>query len=76
MKPVELRPLYSPAQLQPQGHLECWVDIMEPHEAAAYPPDDIALPPPQPFVVRVVVWKGKDVVSMDSITNMNDTVSE
>jgi len=65
--------LRTPAQQQPQGHLECWVDILEPAQASAYPAEDIALPPSQKFQVRVIVWKAKDVVSMESLTNMNDT---
>jgi len=42
-------------------------------EATAFPPDDVALPPKAIFEVRMIVWKAKNVVSMDSLTNMNDT---
>lgn len=55
-----------------QGTLECWVDIMNPAEAGQFPPDDVALPPTAIFEVRVIVWKTKDVVAMDSLENMND----
>lgn len=41
-------PLVSNA---PQGVLRCWVDIMPPGEAKAFPPDDVALPPPIEFEV-------------------------
>ena len=50
-KPKELRPLRTPAQMQPQGYLECWVDILEPGEAITFPPDDITLPLPKSFQV-------------------------
>ena len=46
---------------------------MQPAEATAFPCDDIALPPTATFEVRIVCWNAKDVVSMDSWTNMNDT---
>ena len=48
-KPVEIRPLYTPSQQQPQGHVELWVDILAANEAGVFPPDDIALPPPKKF---------------------------
>lgn len=52
--------------------LECWVDILLPEEASLFLPDDVALPPAALFEVRVVVWKAKDVVPFDYLTNMND----
>lgn len=52
--------------------LECWVDMLLPQEASLFLPDDVALPPAAMFEVRVVIWKTKDVVSFDSVTNMND----
>ena len=55
-----------------QGTLECWVDIMNPAEAGQFPPDDVALPPTSIFEVRVIIWKTKDVVAMDTLENMND----
>lgn len=51
--------------------MECWVDILEPAEALTFPADDIGLPPPKKFEVRVIIWSAKDVVSMDTITKMN-----
>ena len=44
-----------------QGWLECWIDIMQPAEATAFPPDDVSLPPTALFEVRVIIWKAKDV---------------
>lgn len=71
-KPLEKRPLYNPSSMQPQGYLECWVDILNPAEANAFPPEDVSLPPRVPFEIRIVIWKTKDVVAMDSLENMND----
>jgi hypothetical protein len=76
VKPIETRELYQPPEGRgaiAQGRLETWVDIMLPAEATAYPADDVALPPEAVFEVRLIVWKAKDVVSMDSLSNMNDT---
>lgn len=42
-------------------------------EATAFPPDDVALPPKAIFEVRMIVWKAKNVVCMDSFGGMNDT---
>jgi len=72
-KPVEIRPLYTPSQQQPQGHVELWVDILAANEAGVFPPDDIALPPPKKFEVRVVVWQARDCVSMDSFSDSTDS---
>jgi hypothetical protein len=48
------------------------VDIMNIGEASAFPPDDVALPPTQIFEVRIVIWKTREVVAMDTLENMND----
>ena len=45
---------------------------MNPAEAGQFPPDDVSLPPTALFEVRVVIWKTKDVVAMDTLENMND----
>lgn len=71
-KPVERRSLYAPNKSVPTGVLECWVDIMKPEVATAFPPDDVALPPTQIFEVRVVIWKTKNVPPMDSLEGMGD----
>ena len=49
-----------------QGWLECWLDVMQPAEATAFPCDDVSLPPTATFQVRIIIWNAKDVVSMDS----------
>jgi hypothetical protein len=71
-KPIERRTLMIPGSTQSRGVLECWVDIMTPEVANAFPADNVALPPKQIFEVRLVVWKAKDVPAMDSLENMSD----
>ena len=66
-KPIEIRSLYVKTNHNAQGVLKLWVDIMKPEVAAAFPPDDVSLPPTQMFEVRVVIWKSKDVPAMDSL---------
>lgn len=71
-KPVERRILTVPGQSQPQGTLECFVDIMKPEESIIFPPEDVSLPPKQLFELRVVIWSAKDVPPMDSFEGMSD----
>ena len=79
-KPVECRELYlippekriSKKDISSQGQLTCWLDIMTPEQATAFPPDDVALPPKQMFEVRVVIWKTKNVPPLDSLEGMSD----
>jgi len=71
-KPLERRSLYVPTSHSPQGNLECYVDIMPNAIAEMYPSDDVALPPSQMFEVRVVVWRAREMVSMDVMEDMND----
>lgn len=35
----------------PQGFLKCWLDLLPPEDAKAFPPDDVALPPALDFEV-------------------------
>ncbi|CAK4072437.1 unnamed protein product [Aphanomyces euteiches] len=71
-KPVEQRTLHVPTSRAPMGQLKLWIDILTPKDAAAYPPVDIALPPPITFELRVVIWKTKEVPNFDELTEMND----
>ena len=66
-KPIERRALYTPANHLPQGVLECYLDILPPEIATAFPPDKVALPPNRLFEVRVVIWKTKEVPAMDPL---------
>jgi hypothetical protein len=70
-KPIEHRPIYDSSSTQSQGVLKCWVDIMRPDEAKAFPPDDVSLPPKQLFEVRVVIWKARKVKAMDTFGGQN-----
>ena len=72
-KPLEMRPLFVPSTASPQGTLECWVDILRPQEASAFPPVDVSLPPRQQFEVRVVVWKLAHVPPADTLAGQNMT---
>jgi hypothetical protein len=65
-KELESRTLYVPSSNNGQGVLQCWLDILTPGEANAFPPDDVALPPRQVFEMRVVIWKTKDVPAQDT----------
>ncbi|CAK4632712.1 unnamed protein product [Aphanomyces euteiches] len=71
-KPVEQRPLHIKTSKAQMGQLKMWIDILSPKDAAVYPPVDIALPPPQEYELRVVIWKTKEVPSFDELTDMND----
>jgi hypothetical protein len=71
-KPLENRSIYIPTCHNPQGSVECWVDIMPVEEAAAFAVEKVALPPVQLFEVRVVVWRAKEMLSMDVMEDMND----
>ncbi len=72
IKPVERRSLWCGKSLNSQGSLELWVDILTPQQASRFPKWNITLPPPEEFEVRCVVWKTKDVVPGDYVTNMTD----
>jgi hypothetical protein len=72
-KDLENRALYVPSSNNPQGVLQCWIDILRPGEATAFPPDDVALPPRQLFEVRVVIWKSADVPAQDTLGGQNMT---
>lgn len=71
-RPIEKRTLFVPTSNASMGNLRLWVDILTPVEATAYPALDISLPPPKEFELRVVIWKTRDVVSFDTITDQND----
>ncbi|OQR94660.1 hypothetical protein THRCLA_08129 [Thraustotheca clavata] len=71
-KPLERRLLAIPTSKAAMGHLYMWVDIMSPEDASHYNPVDIALPPPQEYELRVVVWKTKEVPTFNDWTEMND----
>ena len=71
-KPLEMRPLWKPSSSNQQGVLQCWVDILNKDDTDRFPPVDIKPPPPEKFEMRLIVWKTRDVVAMDTVTNQND----
>jgi hypothetical protein len=72
-KPLEVRSLFAPTSNNPQGNFTCWLDILSPAEASAFPPDEVALPPRQVFEMRIVIWKAKDVPAQDLLGGQNMT---
>lgn len=70
-KPLEIRTLHHPNASGPQGVIELWVDILTNHDAKVCKPIDISLPPPKPFVVRLIIWNAKKLACND-MNNMND----
>ncbi|GMI00136.1 hypothetical protein TrVE_jg577 [Triparma verrucosa] len=71
-KPLERRSLFTDTKNTEQGQIECYVDIMPTPVAEMFPPDDVALPPKQTFEVRLIVWRAKEMISMDVMEDMND----
>ncbi|RHY50693.1 hypothetical protein DYB38_011969 [Aphanomyces astaci] len=65
-------PPYTPSSVITQGSLRLWLDILTPVEATASPAVDISLPPIETFEVRVVIYKAKDVVPGDELSELSD----
>ena len=73
VKPIENRSLYAPsAGSNAQGVLEMWVELCRPGEDGNFPPADISLPPAVPCEARLIMFKAKECVAMDTLENMND----
>jgi hypothetical protein len=71
--PVEECTLKLPSNRMPQGKISCWLDMMTEKEAAKEPMFDISLVPPAPFELRLVLWKARNMPSMETIAqDMND----
>jgi hypothetical protein len=71
--PVEECTLRLPSNRMPQGKISCWLDIMTEKDAAKEPMFDISLVPPAPFELRLVLWKARNMPSMETIAqDMND----
>jgi len=81
MKPLEERNLRSTHSRIPQGALHLWVDIVPTTDLKKYPPHDISLPPPEDWVIRVIIWKtiniqpneGEDMIDMYVKCRMSKT---
>jgi hypothetical protein len=71
--PVEECTLRLPSNRMPQGKISCWLDIMTEKDAAKEPMFDISLVPPAPFEMRLVLWKARNMPSMETVAKgMND----
>ena len=57
--PLERRSLYCNQSSHPQGHLEMWVDLLTPEQAAEQPSIDIEPGPPLDLELRVVCWEAQ-----------------
>jgi hypothetical protein len=70
MVPIESRPLTHPgASGGTRGRMECLVEILPAAVAKALPHLPVALPPPEQFVMRVIVWGTKAIPLADSLTD-------
>jgi hypothetical protein len=43
------------------------VDILTPDQAKCFPPVPIQRPPPEPFELRVILWRADKVKAMDEV---------
>ena len=52
--------------------MQCWLEILDPKEAASNPRIDISPYPKEEFELRVIIWGTRDVVFSDLTTKCND----
>eukprot|EP01051_Picozoa_sp_SAG22_P001984 SAG22_NODE_84_length_21617_cov_48.600102_7_plen_216_part_00 len=71
-KPMERRMLQLPGTKLSQGTLELWVDILSAADAAKKKLIDITMPPGEPFEMRVIIWKTKEIPAMDEWAGTSD----
>jgi hypothetical protein len=64
-RPLEWRELWSPASMFPQGRLSVLVELLPAAEASLVPPWPVERPVRQPWEVRVVVWRTRNVPASD-----------
>ena len=63
-KPIEKGKLIIKTSKQPRGFIRYWVEI---HPALSVPqPWDLNLKPPEPYELRLIVWRSEEVPNMDS----------
>lgn len=72
IKPLEDRTLRNPRSAASYGTLRLWVDLMTKDEARNVEMLDISIPPKLEYEFRVIIWKAKEVVIKDEMTDMND----
>ena len=64
-KPMEIRPLKIVSSRANQGSLEMWVDMFTESVAKITPMHHIEPPKPEPWELRVIVWKTRNCVNKD-----------
>jgi hypothetical protein len=64
-KPMEIRPLKLVSSRASQGSLEMWVDIFSESVAKITPRHHIEPPLPEPWELRVIIWKTANCVNKD-----------
>eukprot|EP00485_Elphidium_margaritaceum_P004276 CAMPEP_0202695866 /NCGR_PEP_ID=MMETSP1385-20130828/9321_1 /ASSEMBLY_ACC=CAM_ASM_000861 /TAXON_ID=933848 /ORGANISM="Elphidium margaritaceum" /LENGTH=1764 /DNA_ID=CAMNT_0049351945 /DNA_START=35 /DNA_END=5329 /DNA_ORIENTATION=- len=72
VRPLEERTLRNPRSAASFGKLRMWIDLYTKDEARNIPLVDISLPPKQHYEFRLIMWKAKDVVIKDELTDQND----
>jgi hypothetical protein len=77
MVPIEARALTHPgASSGTRGRLECMVEILPAALAKTVPQLPIGLPPPQQFVIRLVVWGTRKIPLSDSLADKLTNASD
>lgn len=71
LKPIEYRHLYTDTRTTSQGYVQLWVDILTAQQSALTPPVNIDPPTPRKFEVRVIIWRGENIVDQDQ-SEIND----
>jgi hypothetical protein len=71
LRPVETRRLKIPGSSQCRGSLKLWLDIFSVKEARIFPAWNIAIDP-EPYMLRVVIWRVREAKNMDPLSNQND----
>jgi hypothetical protein len=64
-KPMEIRPLKVASSRSNQGSLEMWVDMFTESVAKITPKHHIQPPKPEPWELRVIIWKTANCVNKD-----------
>lgn len=59
--PIELRPIRNANSSIPQGTVSVWVEFMTAMQANAHPIQTLQSPDADPYQLRIVIWRTKDV---------------
>eukprot|EP00929_Paragymnodinium_shiwhaense_P027034 TRINITY_DN15962_c0_g1_i1.p1 TRINITY_DN15962_c0_g1~~TRINITY_DN15962_c0_g1_i1.p1 ORF type:complete len:1367 (-),score=384.67 TRINITY_DN15962_c0_g1_i1:67-4167(-) len=63
--PIEARRLFRGESVYGRGHVRLWVDILFGHQQSELPPQPLPSTQPQKYELRVVIWKMKDIITID-----------